>query len=188
MNKQDIKIYFGTEMANLYDLGYITTDLYQIFAFSDLLEQKESEKVEKYFGEKSKPFNRYLTVLDKYKKDSSIVDVKKGSIELLLANAPLIAAVVMPLVAIKVQSYFAEKGRQIQFELSPADPALKRIMDSYEAGDFGDGRDGLDTLFSVLQQRNYSVSLTGQDAYSIEHVVDKYAQRIVKTIDKHVLN
>lgn len=187
MSKQDIKIYFGTEMANLYDLGYITTDLYQIFAFSDLLEQNETEKVEKYFGEKSRPFNRYLTVLDKYKKDSSIVDVKKGSIELLVANAPLLAAIIMPLVAIKVQSHFTEKGRQIQFELSPTDPSLKRIMDSYAAGEFGNGREGLEVLFSILEQREYSVSLTGPDAYSIEHVVDKYAQRIVKTIDKNML-
>lgn len=187
MSKQSIEIYFGSEIANLYDLGYITTDLYQIFAFSDLLEKKDSAKVEKYFGDKARPFNRYLTAFEKYKKESSIVDVQKGSIQLLIDNAPLIAAIVMPIIAIRVQSYFTEKNKEIKFELSPKDKGLKKIMNAYAKGDFGSGNDGLQTLFSVLEARNYSVSISADDAYAIEHVVDKYSQRIVKTIDKHML-
>jgi len=171
----------------MYDLGYVSTDLYQLLAFSELLEDEDFENIEKYYGEKARPFNRYISVLEKYKKESTIVDVKNGSIELLVENAPLIAAIIMPLVALKVQSYFAEQNREIQFELSPEDQGLKRIIDAYSEGEFGDGQEGLDLLFSILENRNYSVTITAQDAYAIEHVIEKYAKRIVKTIDKHML-
>jgi len=37
----EIKIYFGGELSNLFELGYISTDLHQVIAFCSLLEADE---------------------------------------------------------------------------------------------------------------------------------------------------
>lgn len=39
---------------------------------------------------------------------------------------------------------------------------------------------------SILAQRNYDVSILANNIYLIEHVVEKYSQRIVKTIKKNM--
>jgi len=186
MDDQEIRLYFGGELANLYELGWISTDLSQLIEFAELVESGKRERAEKFFGEKARPFNRYVALTEKREKRPEIVDVKKGSIELIIAGTSVAAAVIMPLVQIAVQRHFAAKDETVTFELSPQDQGLRRVMDAYERGDFGQGIDGLNMLMSVLQQRNYNVSVLANNVYLIEHVVEKYSQRIIKTINKNM--
>ena len=186
MDDQEISIYFGGELANLYELGWISTDMSQLIAFSELVETGNIERAEKYFGEKSRPFNRYVSITEKREKRPEIVEVKKGSVELIIAGATLAAAVIMPLVQIAVQRHYAAKSEAVTFQLSAQDQGLRRVIDAYECGDLGQGRDGLEMLMSVLQQRNYDVSVLANNIYLIEHVVERYSQRIIKTINMNM--
>lgn len=186
MYDQEIKLYFGGDLANLYELGWISIDLSQILEFAELVEGDEYDRAEKYFGENARPFNRYVSLTEGRRKRPEIVDVRKGSIELVIAGASVAAAIIMPLVQVAVQRYFAERNEVVDFEFSPQDQGLKKIMEAYERGDYGRGVDGLNALMSVLQQRNYNVSALANNTYLVEHVVEKYAQRIVRTIKKNM--
>lgn len=182
---EEIKIYFGGDLTNLYDIGWLSSDLSQLVDFADLLESGERERTEKFFGEKSRPFNRYTKIVSKSLKRPEVVDVRKGSVELVIAGCSLAAAVIMPLVQIAVQRHFTKIDEDISFQICPQDASLQRIMNAYANGDFGHGTQGLTTLMSILQQRNYNVTLLAQNVYLIEHVIEKYAQRMIKTIKKN---
>ncbi|MCK7632645.1 MULTISPECIES: hypothetical protein [unclassified Shewanella] len=185
MEDNEVKIYFGGDLTNLYEIGWLSSDLSQLVDFAELVESGEKERTEKFFGEKSRPFNRYTKVVDKPHKRPEIVDVRKGSVELIIAGCSVAATVIMPLVQIAVQRYFAARDEEVSFQISPKDTNLQRIMNSYANGDFGLGTEGLTMLMAILEQRNYNVTLLAQNIYLVEHVVDKYAQRMIKTIKKN---
>lgn len=177
-----LRIYFGTELANLYDVGYLTSDLYQLFTFSELLEQPDRELTERWFGEKARPFNRYAGVLEKYRKSSEIREAKKGSLELTVAVGSLLTSIIVPLAVIYVQRDLGP--RQVAFEISVDDPNIEQALRTYASGGFGSGPQGLELLFAALRQMKYNVHLQAQDAYVVHNVLNRYAQRMVKTIDK----
>ena len=185
MEEYEIRLYFGCELANLYELGWISSDLSQLMEFSKLLEDGNSRRANKYFGKQARGFNRYFSITEEREKRPEIIDIRKGSIELVIAGATLAASIIMPLVAIAVKRYFDAKDETMTFELSPKDPALKRMIDAYEKGDFGQGIEGLTMLVELLGQKNYSVTIKAKDVYLIEHVIEKYSQRIIKTIKKN---
>lgn len=66
----DLHIHFGGPLANLYDVGYLTVDLYQLMAFAELLDQKDESTIQRWYGEKARPFNRYAPPLEKYRQSS----------------------------------------------------------------------------------------------------------------------
>ena len=74
----------------------------------------------------------------------------------------------------------------LTFQISPQDQGLRGVIDAYERGEFGQGREGLEMLMSVLLHRNYDVRILANNIYLIEHVVDRYSQRIIKTINKNM--
>ncbi|MFT5758851.1 MAG: hypothetical protein ACI9LM_003599 [Alteromonadaceae bacterium] len=164
------------------------TALSLLIDFTELVESGDQERTDKYFGEKARGFNRYTKVVGKPHKRPEIVDVRKGSVELVIAGCSVAVAVIMPLVQIAVQRYFTQRDEELSFEISPQDISLQRIMSAYANGDFGRGSNGLGTLMSVLQQRNYNVTLLAQNIYLVEHVIEKYSQRMIKTIKKNRTN
>lgn len=188
MEDNEVKIYFGGDLTNLYEIGWLSSDLSQLVDFAELAESGDSERTERFFGEKSRPFNRYTNVVDKPRRRPEIVDVRKGSVELVIAGCSVAALVIMPLVQIAVQRYFSERDEEVSFQVSPQDLNLQRIMKAYENGEFGMGTEGLTTLMSILQQRNYNVTFLAENVYLVEHVVDKYSQRMIKTIKKNRRN
>lgn len=185
MEEKEVKIYFGGDLTNLYELGWLSSDLSQIVDFAELLESEDLERTEKFFGEKARPFNRYVKVVDKPHKMPEIVDVRKGSVELIMAGCSVAATVVMGLVQIAVHRYFTNKDEEISFEIHSQDATLQRIMNAYAKGDFGTGSDGLATFMAILQERNYSVNILARNVFLIEHVVKKYSQRMIKTVKKN---
>ncbi len=179
-----MKIYFDSKLSNLYDLGYLTTDLHQVLSYSELISIQSLENAEKYFGEDARPLNRYAKPLKSHRLSSEIRGVERGSLVLWIAGAGLVSSIVMPIVAIKVRHALEKKGMTIKFEVSPEDQNLQKHLQSYENGNFGTGERGLKNFFETLSKINYSVGITTEDVYSIEHVTNKYAQRMVKTIEK----
>ena len=186
MSERNLSVRFGDEIANLHDLGYITTDLYHLVAFADLMTEGRTTEAEKYFGEDARPFNRYLGIMGESRGHAEIIDARKGSVELLLSGLGLLASLVMPLVAIEVRRRVERSGKTVSFQISPDDPGLTRLLDAYADGEFGTGQPALEMLFAVLRSRGYSLELRGEDVYAIEHVVDRYAQRIVRTVEKYL--
>ncbi len=188
MIENEVKIYFGGDLTNLYEIGWLSSDLSQLIDFAELVEEGNEERTEKFFGEKARPFNRYTKILNKPHKRPEIVDVRKGSVELVIAGCSVAAAVIMPLVQIAVQRYFTQRDEEVSFQISSKDRGLQRIMNGYASGEFGRGSEGLGTLMTILQQRNYDVTVLAQNLYRVEHVVEKYSQRMIKTIKKNRTN
>ena len=52
MDDQEISIYFGGELANLYELGWISTDMSQLIEFSELVEVGNRERAENILAKK----------------------------------------------------------------------------------------------------------------------------------------
>jgi hypothetical protein len=113
MEENAVKIYFGGDLTNLNELGWLSSDLSQLVDFSELLNSEDLERTEKFFGVKARPFNRYVKVLDKSHKRPEIVDVRKGSVELVIAGCGVAATVIMVLVQIAVQRYFTNKDEEV---------------------------------------------------------------------------
>ncbi|TYB32385.1 MAG: hypothetical protein FXF49_11800 [Flexistipes sinusarabici] len=102
--EEKITIYLGGDLAHLYELGYISTDLHQIAAFGEMVEEGRTRDVERFFLKKRPtPINRYTNLMgEKRRRKTEVLEVKPGSIELLLGVSTLVASLVMPLVAIRV--------------------------------------------------------------------------------------
>lgn len=179
-----VEIYFGGDLVHLYEVGYLTTDLYQLNTFGGLIEERNERILDKFFGEKPVPINRFAGIRPKEVPRSEIVEVKPGSITL-IAGATLASSIIMPLVAIYVKKWYERRDQVVQFEISPQDPVLRQLLDMYDQGQFGFDDDSLRTLFRNLQNRGYDVRILTDNSYRIENVVKRYAGRMVKTINKY---
>ena len=180
-----ITIHFASDISDLYTLGYVASDLYQMWVYSELIQKNDRYNIERFYGEKAKYFNRYVSVLDEYREQATIKEIKRGSVELYLGGATLVAAVVMPIVAIKAQTYMQERNQTVTFNVNPDDPQLANVLDAYKRDVFGSGNAGVDTLAAYLKNKGYSVKAISDNIYDIERVTDRYGQRIAKTIRKH---
>ena len=100
----ELQIRFGGALANLYDVGHLTVDLYQLIAFAELLEQKDDVTIQRWYGDKARPFNRYALPLEKYRESSRIRDAKAGSLDLVVSVASLLSSVIVPLVVLYLQN------------------------------------------------------------------------------------
>ena len=185
MNNNKLKIYFGSELSNLYDVGYLSTDIQQIIAFSEMINNSDLENVEKYFGEPVKGLNRYAKPLEKFAKSSEIIWVRKGSLELVISGMGLASAIIVPIAIAKVQHQLKKEGIERRFEISPEDKNLRIHLNAYERGKFGHGIEALNYLFEVLSRLKYKTSIVAEHAYRIDHVTDKYAGRMVRTIKRN---
>jgi hypothetical protein len=180
---QELRIYFGGDIANLYDVGYLSTDIYQLIAFSELIDQKQDNEIRRWFGEKPRPFNRYASVLDKYRRSSDIREAKGGSLELVVAVASLVSNIVVPLVALYVQQQQDEKHPpMVSFEISVRDVRLQQVLNMFSEGYFGQGPQAIEALFQALRDRGYNVVLRANDAYVIHDTLKRYAQRMIRTM------
>lgn len=180
---QELRIYFGDDVANLYDVGYLSTDIYQLIAFAELVDRKQDKDIERWFGDEARPFNRYATVLDKYRQSSGIREAKGGSLELVVAVSSLISSIVVPLVVVYVQRQLdGQNSRTISFEISVKDGRLQQLITMFAEGHFGQGPRAIEGLFQALRDRGYNVTLRASDAYVIDDTLHRYSRRMVKTI------
>lgn len=184
MNENGLDIRLDSTTLSLYKLGWISADLSQILDFGQLFESQDYEKADRFFGPGARPFNRF-TELSQPQNPPQIASIREGSIVILIAGATLVSSIVMPLVAIAVQNHLDSQAESSTFQISPKDKKLKQILDTYEAGTFGRGKEGLNTLFAILSQRGYDISVNGENIYLIESTIERYTGRIVRTISKN---
>ncbi len=182
---EELRIYFGGSLANLYDVGYLSTDIYQLIAFSELVVNREDLEMERWFGDRARPFNRYASIFDKYRKSSEIKEAKGGSLELAVSVASLATSIIVPLAMMYLQK---EKGGiyspYLTFEISARDQRVQQLIHMFGEGNFGHGPQAIDALFSALRERGYNVELRSSDAYVIHNVLERYSQRMIKTISR----
>ncbi|MEJ2604283.1 MAG: hypothetical protein P8172_13530 [Gammaproteobacteria bacterium] len=180
-----IRVRFGSELANLYEVGWISADLSQVNEFAQLLEAGDLERADRFFGEDARPFNRYVDISKAEGPRPEIVHARHGSLEFGIAGLGFAATLISGIVGAAVKHYLDKHDETVSFEISPRDPGLNKILMAYADGNFGYGIDGLNTLFSVLAERNYEVESLHENVYRISRVVDRYSGRIVRTIRKH---
>jgi hypothetical protein len=186
MEDQNLEVYFGAGIANLYDVGYLATDIQQLIVFSEMINESDIENIEKYFGENVRGLNRYAKPLEKYVKSSKIIDARKGSLALVLSGMAVAATIIVPIAIAKVQRQLHQEGLETTFEISPEDESIKTHLNAYASGKYGTGIDALNYLFEMLSRLNYNTTVVAEHVYRIEHVTDRYAGRMVKTIKRNV--
>lgn len=181
-----MRIYFGDDLANLFDVGYISTDIHQIISFTLLLEENNIEDINKYFLHNKFGLTRYSKVLSQEKmKKSRISDVKKGSVELVIDSANLVSSILVPIVVIKVNKYFEQRAEVVNFNIKVDDIRLQQLLDNYEQGYFGDGDRGLQSIINLISDAGYSIDIISNNTYTVEDMLNMYTKRIVKTIKKY---
>jgi len=186
MNSQELRIKFGSGISNLYDIGYLTTDIQQLVAFADLLEQGDISAVEKYFGERIRGLNRYAKVLEETGRKSLVTDARPGSLELDVGPLALAASIIIPIAIAKVEHLLRQENLATTFEINPADEKIRKHIAAYSEGKYGRGQKALNNLFEALSRNEYNITVIAEHVYRIEHVTDKYAARMAKTIKRNV--
>jgi len=184
-NNHSLTVYFGEDYANLYTIGYVSSDIFQLLIFCELLQKGDKETVRKLYSRDSyRPygFNRYNRVFKDNIKISKISDVKKGSVELIIAEATLAAAIIIPIVVVFLQNFMNQRNQRLTFNVNPNDIRLHNLINLYELGHFGNGREGLNEFFRELVRNGYNVQALGQDVYTIEYIANLYARRIARTL------
>ncbi len=183
---QQISLCLGGDLANLHCLGWISTDVHRLIELSDLLDTGQQARLERYFGTQARSYNRYKAFTDnKHRLPTEIGLLEDGSLEVKIPNLSVAAAIVMPLVQTAVMHRLKNGKTPVEFRLTPKDPGLKRVMQAYERGDFGEGSEGLNTLAFVLDELKYDVTFLAESADIIENAVTRYSARIARTIRKH---
>jgi len=185
MMDQQISLCLGGDLANIHGLGWIATDLNQLIVLSDLLESGQEDIAAHFFGSTARPFNRYKTFASTPNRRPSRVKLQDdGSVEMVISELGVAAAILMPLVESAVQRQFEGREAPLAFALGVRDPGLKRVMQAYERGDFGEGSEALGTLMFVLKELNYDVPYRVTSGPVIAHAVNRYSRRIARTLRK----
>jgi hypothetical protein len=156
--------------------------LYQLITFSELLQEGNDELIVKWFGENTRFLNRSTGGFKAYRGASEIREARNGSLELFIEIRSLITSIIVPLVAIYLQRYL--ETRQVQFEVSVDDQNIQQALRTYANGTFGTGPQALELLFAALGQLGYNIRIQAQDIYVIDDVLNRYARRMVRTINK----
>jgi hypothetical protein len=173
-------IRFKNGATSLYDVGYILADINQLVVFSALLEQKRDLDIDRWYGEGPRVFHRRAAPLIEHVDVAKVVHAHDGSINLAVLVKPLMAPLVVKLVWSQVEKRI--RPQHFDVEVSVCDQRVKRGLDEYEKGTFGDGAPAIEYLFKELAKGGYNVTLRGKDAYVIESVVGRYSARVVRTI------
>lgn len=198
-NSNTLSIYFGNKCANLYTIGFVSSEIVQLLTFCELIQLQKKEELEYFFYKdnyKSYPFRRNSKIITDNIKITQINDVKKGSVDL-LAAAGLAANIIMPIVSVFIQRYLYNRDnrqhdneinrddREI-FNINPFDQVLNNQLNAFSLGLYGEGANGLNKLFNALSELGYNVEALNVNVFNIYHVTDIYAQRIAKIIQRNL--
>lgn len=187
-NNQSLSIYFGEGSANLYSIGYISTDIFRILVFSEFIRKRDETEIELYFGDKwgfSRPFYRTARISREHINFSTISDVKKGSVELIIDGVSLATTIIMNIVNIYLQDILNNRNQRLTFNLKAGDSKLQNIFEEFKNGDFGRGDNGLNNLFEELRKNNYDVEAIEQYVFKIVKVSKRSAQKMAMVLRVH---
>ena len=182
MVESQLKIYFGSSLANLYAVGYLSSDIHKLIALSEALAEEEDTPNRSEVANWFNYTNRYTRTLERHAQNSRITRVRNGSIELLLGGMAVATSIIVPIAIARAQGKLQREGLKVQFEVSPTDQVLKRHIERYARGVYGAGADGLNNLFGTLSGLGYNVGAVSDNTYEISRAIDVCARRIVKTV------
>lgn len=180
--ESQLRIYFGSSLANLYVVGYLSSDIHKLIALSEAIADEEGAPNQSEVANWFNYTNRYTRALEKHSRNSTITRARNGSLELLLGGMAVAASIIVPIAVARAQTKLQKEGRSVQFEVSPTDKVLKRHIDRYARGDYGTGAEGLTNLFGTLSGLGYDVGAVSDNTYKISRAIDACARRIVKTV------
>lgn len=184
-NNTKLSLYWSEETVSIYHSSYLTLDLYQFAVFCELLNDERYEDFEKFYVTRRRPLHRNLKIFDQYISNYPILEISRSSLSIILTAGCLVSSVLMPVLGVYISRYLKEHSREIKFEIKADDDELQKLIEEYDKGYYGKGDQGLDWLFQTLSKRGYNISIKAEDIYKINMVLDKYSQRIVKTIRKY---
>ena len=180
--ESQLKIYFGSSLANLYAVGYLSSDIHKLIALSEAIADEEDAPNRSEVANWFNYTNRYTRALEKHSRNSTITRARNGSLELLLGGMAVATSIIVPIAVARAQTKLQEEGLRVQFEVSPTDKILNRHIERYARGEYGAGAEGLNNLFGTLSGLRYNVGAVSDNTYEISRAIDVCARRIVKTV------
>lgn len=175
-----LQLHYKDRLANLYDVGYLSVDLFQLIAFAQALEAGDKAQLDRWYGEKAHAFNRFAGILVQNVEKSRIIDARPGSVHFEIAVAGILVPVVCTLLNVYLQHHL--DNRDCQFTIESNDPVARRALDMYSRGMFGRGPEAIEKLSEHLANRSRSLTALGDNAYLVDQVLQRYAHRIVRTV------
>ncbi len=116
---------------SMYELSYLSVETSKLLFFCELLQEEQYDKIDKYFIKKSNyQLTRSSKEFKEYSRRVEVIDVKKGSIEYLLANAPNMISIVVGLIGIKLT--LNSMKRRYEFHSDKNDDVVEDLLDSFE--------------------------------------------------------
>ncbi|MGD9874526.1 MAG: hypothetical protein AB7T27_09690 [Kiritimatiellia bacterium] len=179
-----LRVYFGDEQANLYTIGYLSSDLFQLLTFSELIEQHRDRQLEQYFFAEKRPayLNRYSKVYRERIKFGKVTDVEKGSVELIVDGIVDTATIIIPFTVMTAQLLIERSRQRVTFNVSIDDPKVQQHLDAYKRRVFGKGDEGLETFIKYLSQKHYDVQAIADRVYDISKITDQVSNRMARTL------
>jgi hypothetical protein len=182
-----LSIRFSDALANLYDIAYLTLDIYQVIAFAEALRENDRVAISRWFGKAPTPLTRNSRVLTKRTTQATITDVHRGSIVFDVNGTDLLVQILLYLLTIYVArrdaAHSADHAEEM-FSVGVNDPVVTKALDLYRIGQFGTGPDALEKLSEHLAARGRSIEPLGAHAYKIDRVLRRYSIRILHTIKR----
>lgn len=170
----------------MYELGYFSTDLYQLIVFSELMQNERFSLIDENFLSSSQNFimtrNNYL--LREFRNRAQIKSINNGCIELVIAGVSCMATIIVPCLIYRLQAK-KNKSQEIFFEISTNDSELNEFLYEFNKGHYGKGSEGLTWLFKRLEEKGYSVTSSGEHVFNIERIIERYEKRTIKLINKY---
>lgn len=177
-----MKIHFNFEVNSLYDLAYISVDLYQLIVFCELLEDEHDGL--KVFLESPGSINRYNKELRKYREKIRVVHLQDGSIEIFIDGLKELTKIVISFLATYIMNENRTSKEKIRFEIEAEDKYLNELFDELKNGYYGlKEEDWFEWLHDLLIKKGYSVEIINEDCY---RVIKKYGKRMLKTVPKKI--
>lgn len=183
--KYELTLRFDFGNNSLFDLGYISIDIFHLIVFSELIQNNEFDKMERFFINNKNPFSltRDSVFLKSFRDQALIKSVRNGSIEIIISEVSLVATVLIPYIIYKLQKRDNHKSQKYYFEVNSNDTELNILIDRFKEGYYGRGDESIQWLFNTLNNRGYDISIRGMNSFAINKVIERYERRIVKIID-----
>lgn len=182
-----LRVYFGSEISNLYAVGFLSTDVHKLIAFSEAIQESDDmsgvpmesgEDVDNWF----RYTTRYTRALSQYSSSSKIQRARNGSLELFIAGMSFLSSIVVPIAVAKAKNKLVREAIIVQFEVSSGDKVVDRHIKRYANGVYGNGPEGLNNLFGTLSALGYDISIASTNVYRIHRAISTCTRRIVKTV------
>ncbi|MGP4073871.1 hypothetical protein ACTWQB_15175 [Piscibacillus sp. B03] len=184
MEKYDLRIRIDFEVNSLYDLAYLSVDIYQLIVFCELLEDDKVEDELKIFLDNLNSLHRYSKSLIRFREKVKIVHLKDGSMEIFVGEVTELTKLILPFISAYVVNKIRLNKEKVTFEIESDDYELNLLFDELKQGYYGlEEEKWFDWLQDILKSRGYSVEVVNKDCYK---VIKGYGRRIVKTIPKNI--